>query len=158
MSSALLIVYLVGAIGTAWCLDAPTVYRDRRPFTIPCLIWPITLMVFGVLVLIALEAYWYSGPAAASTDHYRRDAEHVFPYRTQLGFDIVARLHNSSGVKGIAKCSEPGAIDLSARSFGKVIDPGVTRWDNSRRQTCRKKFAQRGRRWSLVGLRNHPRG
>ena len=40
MSSALLIVYLAGAIATAWCLNAPTANRDRRPFfTMPCLIW-----------------------------------------------------------------------------------------------------------------------
>jgi hypothetical protein len=157
VSSALLIVYLVGAIGTAWCLNAPTVYRDRRPFfTIPCLIWPITLMVFGVLVLIALEAYWYHIVDAASTD--RRRAR--LPISGAIGIRYRREAHNSfgDGVKGIAKCSEPGAIDLSARSFGKVIDPGETRWDNLRRQTCRKKFAQRGHRWSLVGPRNHPRG
>ena len=69
MSSALLMVYLAGAIGTAWCLNASTANHDRRPFfTIPCLIWPITFTVFGVLVLIALVAYWYDRLATAFTD------------------------------------------------------------------------------------------
>ena len=69
MSSALLIVYLAGAIATAWCLNAPTANRDRRAFfTMPCLIWPITVTVFGILVLIALLAHWYDRSAAAFTD------------------------------------------------------------------------------------------
>ena len=72
MRSALLIVYLAGAIATAWCLNAPTANHDRRPFfTMPCLIWPITVTVFGILVLIALLAHWYDRLATAFTD--RRD-------------------------------------------------------------------------------------
>ena len=52
MSSALLIVYLAGAIGTAWRLNASTANRERRPFfSIRCLVWPLTATVFGVLVL-----------------------------------------------------------------------------------------------------------
>ena len=69
MSSALLIVYVAGAIGTAWFLNASTANRERRPFfSIPCLIWPLTATVFGVLVLIALLAHWYDRLATAFTD------------------------------------------------------------------------------------------
>ena len=69
MSSALLIVYLAGAIGTAWCLNAPTAARERRPFfSIPSLIWPLTVTVIGVLILIALLAHWYDRLATAFTD------------------------------------------------------------------------------------------
>jgi hypothetical protein len=69
VSSALLIVYLAGAICTAWCLNAPTVNHERRPFfSIPSLIWPLTATVFGVLVLIALLAHWYDRLATAFTD------------------------------------------------------------------------------------------
>ena len=60
MSLVLLIVYLAGAIGTAWRLNASTANSERRPFfSIPCLIWPLTATVFGVLVLLALLAHWY---------------------------------------------------------------------------------------------------
>jgi hypothetical protein len=69
LSSALLIVYLAGAIGTAWCLNAPTANRERRPFfSIPSLIWPLTASVLGVLLLIALLAHWYDRLATAFTD------------------------------------------------------------------------------------------
>ena len=69
MSSVLLIVYLAGAIGTAWRLNASTANRERRPFfSIRCLIWPLTATVFGVLVLIALLAHWYDRLATAFTD------------------------------------------------------------------------------------------
>ena len=69
MGSALLIVYLAGAIGTAWRLNASTANRERRSFfSIPCLIWPLAATVFGVLVLIALLAHWYDRLATAFTD------------------------------------------------------------------------------------------
>jgi hypothetical protein len=67
--SLLLIVYLAGAIGTAWRLNAPTANRERRPFfSIRCFVWPLTATVFGVLVLIALLAHWYDRLAPAFTD------------------------------------------------------------------------------------------
>ena len=69
MSLVLLIVYLAGAIGTAWRLNASTANSERRPFfSIPCLIWPLTATVFGVLVLLALLAHWYDRLATAFTD------------------------------------------------------------------------------------------
>ena len=69
MSLVLLIVYLAGAIGTTWRLNASTANSERRSFfSIPCLIWPLTATVFGVLVLIALLAHWYDRLATASTD------------------------------------------------------------------------------------------
>jgi hypothetical protein len=46
VAQTLLGVALAGAIATAWRLKAPTANRDRRPFfTMPCLIWPITVTV-----------------------------------------------------------------------------------------------------------------
>jgi hypothetical protein len=66
--SLLWIVYLAGAIGTAWRLNASTANRERRPFFVRCLVWPFTATVFGVLVLIALLAHWYDRLATAFTD------------------------------------------------------------------------------------------
>jgi hypothetical protein len=69
VSSALLAVYLAAAIGTAWCLNTSTANRERRPFFgILCLIWPLTVTVFGLIVLIALLAHWYDRLATAPTD------------------------------------------------------------------------------------------
>ena len=69
MRSLLLIIYLAGAIGTAWRLNASTANRERRPlFCVRCLVWPLTATVFGVLVLIALLAHWYDKLANAFTD------------------------------------------------------------------------------------------
>ena len=69
VSSVLLIVYMAGAIGTAWFLSPSTANRQRRPsFSIPCLIWPLTVTVVGVLVSIALLADWYDRLATAFTD------------------------------------------------------------------------------------------
>ena len=69
MSSVLLIVYLAGAIGTACFLSPSTANRQRRPlFSIPCLVWPLTATVVGVLVLIVLLADWYDRLATAFTD------------------------------------------------------------------------------------------
>ena len=69
MRSLLLIVYLAGAIGTAWRLNASTANRERRPFfSVRCLVWPLTATVFGLLVLIALLAHSYDRLATASTD------------------------------------------------------------------------------------------
>lgn len=69
MRSLLLIVYLAGAIGTTWLLNASTANRERLPFfSIRCLVWPLTATVFGLLVLIALLAHWYDQLATAFTD------------------------------------------------------------------------------------------
>jgi hypothetical protein len=69
VSSLLLIVYLAGAIGTAWRLSASTANRERRSlFSVRCLVWPLTAAVFGVLVLIALLAHRYDRLATAFTD------------------------------------------------------------------------------------------
>ena len=69
VSSLLLIVYLAGAIGTAWRLNTSAANRERCPFfSIRCLVWPLTATVFGVLVLIALLAHWYDRLATAFTD------------------------------------------------------------------------------------------
>ena len=60
MKPVLLVVYLTGAVCTAWCLSVPNVSRERRPFlSISSIIWPFTLTVFGVLVLLALLAHLY---------------------------------------------------------------------------------------------------
>ena len=60
MKPVLLVVYLTGAVCTAWCLNAPNVSRGRRRFlSISSIIWPFTVAVFGVLVLLALLAHWY---------------------------------------------------------------------------------------------------
>jgi len=64
----LLILYLAGAIGTAWRLNASAANRERRPFFVRCLVWPLTATVFGVLVLIAWLAHWYDRLATAFTD------------------------------------------------------------------------------------------
>ena len=38
----LLVVYLIGAVCTAWCLNVPTVSRELRPFlSISSIIWPL---------------------------------------------------------------------------------------------------------------------
>ena len=69
MRSLLLIVYLAGAIGTAWRLNTLAANREGSPFfSIRCLVWPLTAAVFGLLVLIALLANWYDRLATAFTD------------------------------------------------------------------------------------------
>jgi hypothetical protein len=56
----LLIVYLVGAICAAWRLSISTVSREQRPFSnISSVIWPLTVGVFGLLILLALLADWF---------------------------------------------------------------------------------------------------
>jgi hypothetical protein len=56
----LLIVYLVGAVCTAWRLSISTVSRKQRPFfNISSVIWPLTVAVFGLLILLALLADWF---------------------------------------------------------------------------------------------------
>jgi hypothetical protein len=56
----LLIVYLVGAVCTAWRLSISTVSREQRPFfNISSVIWPLTVAVFGLLILLALLADWF---------------------------------------------------------------------------------------------------
>ena len=66
MTTRLLIVYLIGMISTAWCLSASTMSRERHPFfRISCAIWPLTMTVFGLLVLLALLAHWYGKLAVA---------------------------------------------------------------------------------------------
>ena len=70
MKAVLLVVYLIGAICTAWCLSVPTVSGEQRSFLrVYFVIWPFTVTVFGVLVLLALLAHWYDRLAVALTRH-----------------------------------------------------------------------------------------
>ena len=70
MKAVLLVIYLIGAICTAWCLSVPTVNREHRSFLRVCfVIWPFIVTVFGVFVLLALLAHWYDGLALAPTGH-----------------------------------------------------------------------------------------
>ena len=42
MKPVLLVVYLIGAVCTAWCLNVLTVSRELRPFLgISSIIWPL---------------------------------------------------------------------------------------------------------------------
>ena len=75
MKAVLLVIYLIGAICTAWCLSVPTVSGEQRSFLRvyfaiwPIVIWPFTVTVLGVLVLLALLAHWYDRLALAFTRH-----------------------------------------------------------------------------------------
>jgi hypothetical protein len=61
VKAVLLVIYLIGAICTAWCLSVPTVSREHRSFLRVCLvIWPFIVTVFGVFALLALLAEWYN--------------------------------------------------------------------------------------------------
>ena len=61
MKAVLLVIYLIGAICTAWCLSVPTVSREHRSFLRVCfVIWPFIVTAFGVFVLLALLAHWLS--------------------------------------------------------------------------------------------------
>ena len=68
MRTAVVIVYLAGAVCTAWCLNASSANRDGRSFlSISSLFWPFTATVFGLLVLVALMAHWYDKLARVIT-------------------------------------------------------------------------------------------
>jgi hypothetical protein len=70
VKAVLLVIYLIGAICTAWCLSVPTVSGERRSFLrVSFVIWPFTVTVFGVLVLLALLVHWYHRLALALTGH-----------------------------------------------------------------------------------------
>ena len=70
MKAVLLVAYLIGAICTAWCLSVPTVSGEERSFLrVYFVIWPFTVTVLGVLVLLALLAHWYDRLAVALTRH-----------------------------------------------------------------------------------------
>lgn len=70
VKAVLLVIYLIGAICTAWCLSVPTVNREHRSFLRVCfVIWPFIVTVFGVFVLLALLAHWYDRLALAPTGH-----------------------------------------------------------------------------------------
>jgi hypothetical protein len=66
--SLLLVIYLLGAIFTARCLNISTMSREGRPlFSLSSVIWPLSLTVFGLFVLLALLAHWYDRLAAVIT-------------------------------------------------------------------------------------------
>ena len=75
MKAVLLVIYLIGAICTAWCLTVPSVSGEQRSFLrVSFVIWPFTVTVFGVLVLLGLAlaltdhgADFQQSPAAAAT-------------------------------------------------------------------------------------------
>ncbi|HVB83060.1 MAG TPA: hypothetical protein VNE82_24315 [Candidatus Binataceae bacterium] len=70
MAPMLPIVYLIGVIGAAWFLSIPTMSREQRPlFRISSIIWPLTMTVFGLLVLLALLTHWYGKLAAILAGH-----------------------------------------------------------------------------------------
>jgi hypothetical protein len=70
VKAVLLVIYLIGAICTAWCLSVPTVSLEHRSFLRVCfVIWPFIVTVFGVFVLLALLAHWYDRLALAPTGH-----------------------------------------------------------------------------------------
>lgn len=84
MKTEFLIIYLVGAICTSWCLSVPSMSREQRPFlSILSLIWPFTVTVFGLLVLFALLAHWYDATAlilaGRRTDCHKNPAAAVAP-------------------------------------------------------------------------------
>jgi hypothetical protein len=64
VTAVLLIIYLVGAICTAQRLSLPTMSREQRPL-VGAVVWPFTMTVFGLLVLLALLAHWYDRLTAA---------------------------------------------------------------------------------------------
>ena len=64
MTIVLFIIYLVGAICTARRLSVPTMSREQRPF-VSAIVWPFTVTVFGLFVLLALLAHWYDRLAVA---------------------------------------------------------------------------------------------
>jgi hypothetical protein len=64
VTTVLFIIYLVGAIWTARRLNVPTMSREQRPF-LSAVVWPFTVTVFGLFVLLALLAHWYDRLAVA---------------------------------------------------------------------------------------------
>ena len=69
MISLLLVIYLLGAIFTSRRLNISTMTREGRPlFRLSSVIWPLSLTVFGLFVLLALLAHWYDSLAAVITD------------------------------------------------------------------------------------------
>ena len=72
MKAVFLVIYLLGAIGTAWCLSPRIAGGDRRAFlSVSSVLWPFTVTVFGVIVLLALLAHWYDRLAASLQTHVR---------------------------------------------------------------------------------------
>ena len=81
MKPVLLVVYLVGAVCAAWCLNVPTVS-------------PFTVTVFGVLVLLALLAHWYDRmaltPIGRRGDYGDASVEAmIVAHRYELGWSDV---------------------------------------------------------------------
>jgi hypothetical protein len=58
VTAVLFIIYLVGAIWTARRLSVPTMSHEQRPF-VSAVVWPFTVTVLGLFVLLALLAHWY---------------------------------------------------------------------------------------------------
>jgi len=58
VTAVLFIVYLAGAIWTARRLSVSTMSHEQRPF-ISAVVWPFTVTVLGLFVLLALLAHWY---------------------------------------------------------------------------------------------------
>jgi hypothetical protein len=70
VKAVLLVFYLIGAICTAWGLTVPSVSGEQRSFLrVSFVIWPFTVAVFGVLVLLALLAHWYDRLALTLTGY-----------------------------------------------------------------------------------------
>ena len=80
MSTNSVIVYLGGAICTAWVLNASSANQEKRFFlSAPALFWPVTAIVFGLLILASLLAHWCDKLTAVFTtgkveidDHHSR--------------------------------------------------------------------------------------
>ena len=95
VKAVLLVIYLIGAICTAWCLSVPTVSREHRSFLRICfVIWPFIVTVFGVFVLLALLAHWYDGWISPLRVTERISSKALPPLpRPTLENDSQARIH-----------------------------------------------------------------
>jgi hypothetical protein len=68
VKEVLLVIYLTGAICTDWCLTVPSVSGEQRSLLrVSFVIWPFTVAVLGVLVVLALLAHWYDRVALTLT-------------------------------------------------------------------------------------------
>jgi hypothetical protein len=85
VKAVFLVIYLLGAIGTAWCLSPRIAGGDRRAFlSVSSVLWPFTVTVFGVIVLLALLAHWYDRLAASLQTHVRDSSAALATYAQTL--------------------------------------------------------------------------
>jgi hypothetical protein len=115
VKAVFLVLYLIGAICTAWCLGAPIVSGKWSWFLrVSFVIWTFTMTVFGVLVLLGLalaltgrEADFQQSPAAAVTSDAGNDS--------QATEGAQARMRSGLGAK------LAGLAGFSSRAFGAIF-------------------------------------